>query len=159
MFAWHHIKVENSMTTNNNPLGDTITRLKSKLPGKQDTSPLGSVLFVEDEPVLRTMVSKMLSYLGYDVITAMNAELAMELFTRHDACFDILITDVILPKMNGNELYRRLKKIKRSLRVIYISGYPEEMLLKYGIIPGYMYLLRKPFSLDIISHKIRQALA
>ncbi|MEJ2663108.1 MAG: response regulator [Spirochaetia bacterium] len=143
---------------NNNVFEHTLIELKSKLSGGEESSSRGSILFVEDEPVLSTMVSKMLTYLGYKVITAMNAEAAVEIFEQQHGCFDVLITDVILPRMNGKELYSRLKKINNQLRVIYISGYPEETLEKYGIIPGYMNLLKKPFSLDIISHKIRQAL-
>jgi two-component system cell cycle sensor histidine kinase/response regulator CckA len=147
------------MTTPDKPFDDNFRRLQSKLADTRHATPLGSILFVEDETVLRTMLSRMLSYLGYKVTTAMNAEQALEIFDRHDAGFDMLITDVILPKMNGKELYKRLKSIKKGLRVIYISGYSEEMLINYGITPGYMHLLRKPFSLENISHKIRQALA
>jgi DNA-binding response OmpR family regulator len=146
------------MAISDKPFDATFRRLKSKLDGAHCVSSPRSILFVEDETVLRTMVSRMLSYLGYKVTTAMNAEQALEIFNSRNAGFDILITDVILPKMDGKGLYQQLKKIKRSLRVIYISGYPEEMLVNYGIMPGYIHLLRKPFSLDIISNKIRQAL-
>jgi CheY-like chemotaxis protein len=138
---------------------DMCVSLKSKVAYAQQNSPPAlSILFVEDEPVLRTMVARMLAYLGYAVTTAVDAQQALDLFKHNNECFDMLITDVIMPKMDGKKLYCLLKKQKRDLRVIYVSGYAEEVLRQHGIRPAHMPLLKKPFSLEKISYKIKQAL-
>jgi CheY-like chemotaxis protein len=100
------------MAISDKPFDATFRRLKSKLDGAHCVSSPRSILFVEDETVLRTMVSRMLSYLGYKVTTAMNAEQALGIFNSRNAGFDILITDVILPKMDGKELYQQKNKKK-----------------------------------------------
>jgi two-component system cell cycle sensor histidine kinase/response regulator CckA len=139
------------------PYRGSLLQYQSRLNNKHNSLSARSILFVEDELVLRIMVAKMLAHLGYDVMTAMNAEKALEIFNRYGECFDILITDVIMPKMDGKKLYQALKKKKNDLRVIYISGYPEEILLKHGIKPTHMSLLKKPFTIEKISQKIKQA--
>jgi len=86
---------------------------KSRLKREQKPLSLRSILFVEDEQVLRTMVSKLLTHLGYNVITAMNEEQVLEVFDRNNKRFDILITDVIMPKMDGKKLYQLLEEIAK----------------------------------------------
>ncbi|MBN1799511.1 MAG: response regulator [Spirochaetales bacterium] len=135
----------------------SLLHYQARLNSEHNSLTSRSILFVEDELVLRIMVSKMLAHLGYDVMAAMNAERALEMFSRYGESFDILITDVIMPKMDGKELYRVLQKKKNDLRVIYISGYPEEVLLKHGIKPTHINLLKKPFTIEKISQKIKQA--
>jgi two-component system cell cycle sensor histidine kinase/response regulator CckA len=146
-----------SSATEGKPYRKGLLHNETSLRSQDNPLSAKSILFVEDDRVLRTMVFKMLTSLGYSVMTAMHAEEALDVFIRNKKGFDILITDVIMPRMNGKELYRLLKKQKKSLRVLYISGYPEEVLKKHGVKAAHMQLLKKPFTIEKISQKIKQA--
>jgi signal transduction histidine kinase len=122
--------------------------------------PRGSetVLLVEDEPSVRGMVRAMLHRLGYTVLEAPGGEEAQKLAGQHPGPIHLLITDVVMPRLSGVEVARRLVQIRPGLRVLYISGYTEGPLLRQALAEGIADALPKPFAAGPLAHKVREVL-
>jgi len=115
----------------------------------------GTILLVEDEAALRALSAESLKRLGYDVLPAANGIEALTL-AEQSGPIDLLITDVVMPKMGGLELVEKLKATRPGLRVIFISGYAEAAAHESAGIPGDAILLNKPFSADALARKISE---
>lgn len=117
-----------------------------------------SILLVEDEAVVRDLVQLMLTKSGYQVTAAGDAKEALRLFGEATGEFDLLLTDVIMPQMNGRELAMRLTAARPELRVVYMSGYTDDMLARHGVLAEDVVLLQKPFTPEMLSKVVRSAL-
>jgi CheY-like chemotaxis protein/rRNA processing protein Gar1 len=135
------------------PLEATNTRTATLPKGGSAT-----VLVAEDEDTVRNLTTRILERNGYRVISAANAEEALRLWPDWRQDVDFLLTDVIMPGINGLELFNRLKDDKPELRVLYMSGYPEDVIADHGMNTGTVQLLEKPFSPDKLLTKIREIL-
>lgn len=124
------------------------------LPQRRTTSIV--VLFVEDEGFLREMASGVMESAGYRVLKARDAAETMELFRRNRKIVDVLLTDVVLPGKNGRELARELRAIDPELKVIFISGYAENVITRQQSRDGGTYYLPKPFSADSLLAEIER---
>ena len=94
------------------------------------------MLLVEDEPAVRHMTSRALQEFGYGVVEASGGHQALGVIERSDGAIDLLITDVILPGMDGAELARRATELQPQLRVLFISGYTDEEIVRRGLAGG-----------------------
>ncbi len=123
-------------------------------------APSGSatVLLAEDEETVRNLTTRILERNGYRVIPAASGEDAMKMWPTHKEQVDFLLTDVIMPGMNGLELYRRLSLDRPDLKVLYISGYPEDVIADQGVLEQTIQLLEKPFSPTKLLLKIQEIL-
>jgi two-component system, cell cycle sensor histidine kinase and response regulator CckA len=130
-------------------------------PPAQEQAARGSetVLFVEDEECVRLPACEFLSRAGYHVLQACDGQDAVRVAGSYDAVIHLLVTDVIMPKMSGNDLAAYFWKERPETRVLYISGYSGPTLLQHGIGAHNGVLLEKPFTLKEMSAKIRQALS
>jgi two-component system cell cycle sensor histidine kinase/response regulator CckA len=118
-----------------------------------------NILLVEDEPSLRTLVAEMLTQQGYTVLEAANGVEALEVIKKHKKIkFHLLLTDVIMPLMGGKELADKLKIIRPDSKVLYMSGYVGEAFKMQQPILNDINFLRKPFTLEELTHKIREVL-
>lgn len=117
-----------------------------------------TILLVEDEPSLLSLGASMLGSLGYSVITAGTPEEAIGLFREKSGEIQLVMTDVVMPGMNGSELCDALKTIRPGLRVLYMSGYTADAILHRGIIDPGIHFLQKPFPLDDLARAVRAAL-
>ncbi|MBU1451858.1 MAG: PAS domain S-box protein [Proteobacteria bacterium] len=117
-----------------------------------------TVLLVEDEAMVRNMARRSLERLGYRVLEAADGPLALELAQNHTGAIDMLVTDVIMPKMNGRELYQRLRQILPEIKVLYISGYDDNIVSRQGVLEHGIHFLQKPFSVAALAQKVRQCL-
>ncbi|WP_310600554.1 PAS domain S-box protein [Desulfobulbus sp.] len=122
-------------------------------PGRGET-----ILLVEDDPSLLALGQSMLKKLGYNALTAPSPEKAMSLVGQYPGRIDLLITDVIMPGMNGKELADRLTAVFPALRVIYMSGYTADVIAHHGVLDQQLQFLPKPFSTMKLAEKIRAAL-
>ena len=122
-------------------------------PGQGET-----VLMVEDDPAMLQLGRTMLEGLGYQTLTALSPEEAIHLVEHHAAPIDLLITDVIMPGMNGRELAARLIGLAPGLKVLYMSGYNADMIAHHGVLDGEVSFLQKPFAIKKLSDKIRATL-
>lgn len=117
-----------------------------------------TVLLVEDEPTLLDIATKTLRENGYCVISAPSGEAALNAATLHDGSIDLVVTDVIMPGMNGGALAERLKLFYPDIRIIFASGYTEDTIVHQGVLePGISYL-RKPFTPSTLAVRVRDAL-
>jgi two-component system cell cycle sensor histidine kinase/response regulator CckA len=128
---------------------------KAILPQSSGTE---TVLIAEDDESVRKILVKLLQYKGYRTLEASNGLDALE---KAESCphpIDLLLTDVMMPKMNGNELAESLAKKRPSMKVIFISGYPNEILAHQGVEAQDITLIQKPFTSDHLTQKIRETL-
>ncbi len=117
-----------------------------------------TVLVVEDEDAVRSMVREALEARGYRVLVARNGAEALDLAGRYGDYIDLLVTDVVMPQMKGPELAQRLERMRPGLRVLFISGYTDDAVLRHGVLEARTSFLQKPFSLDALARTVREVL-
>src|SRR5450432_1022157 len=118
----------------------------------------GTILLVEDEAPLRVLAAESLKRLGYTVLQAGNGLEALAVSDQHLDVIDIVVTDIVMPRMGGVELADRLKVKRSNFAVIFMSGYTEVAALENANIGSNSILLNKPFSSETLAHKIAEAL-
>ena len=119
----------------------------------------GCVLLVEDEEAVRVLVSRMLKALGYDVFSAASPAEGVGLFELNADEITVLLTDVVMPQVGGRELAERLTASAPSLRVLYMSGYTEDALLRRRELSARFAFIEKPFTLVQLGRALQQLLA
>ncbi|HXC63841.1 MAG TPA: PAS domain-containing protein [bacterium] len=125
----------------------------------QRPGPTGeTVLVVEDEPAMLRMAIQMLRSLGYEVLSAPSPAQALDLARRHNAPIHLLLTDVVMPGMNGRELADAVLAWHPRLRRVYMSGYTQDILAPNGVLEGSVHFLNKPFTKQALAEKLREAL-
>ena len=117
-----------------------------------------TILFVEDEPALRVMGETMLNGLGYNAIAAGSPNEAISFAKEHKGGIDLLITDIVMPEMNGNELACHLKGLLPSLKILFMSGYTANVIVHHGVLDRGVNFMQKPFSRTQLSRKVRKIL-
>ena len=117
-----------------------------------------TILLVEDEANLRYLARQYLEKQGYKVIEAADGAVAMQIAVAHEAMIHLLLTDVIMPGMNGRELAQRISEIRPNVKVLYMSGYTENVIGHNGIMDTSVRLLQKPFNLRDLKSKVREVL-
>jgi PAS domain S-box-containing protein len=117
-----------------------------------------TILFVEDEQSVRELVRDYLTARGYEVLDAADGVEALEIASAHKGKIQLLITDVVMPKVSGRELATRLAATRSDLKVLYISGYTDDSVFRHGVLEGGMAFLQKPFNLKALATKIREIL-
>jgi two-component system cell cycle sensor histidine kinase/response regulator CckA len=116
-----------------------------------------TLLLVEDQAPLREILREALQLLGYRVLVAADGESAIATARRHRGRLDLLVTDVVMPRLDGCELARRLSAERPGLRVLYLSGHGLDTATRRGMVEGST-LLEKPFSTETLSVRVREAL-
>ncbi len=117
-----------------------------------------TVLLVEDEAAILRVGRAMLRQLGYQVLSALTPGEAMEAVRSHPGEIHLLVTDVVMPEMNGRELAGRLKEIRPGMRVLFISGYTADVIAHHGVLDEGVQFIQKPFSLKDLALKARETL-
>ena len=123
-----------------------------------DDSAPQRVLVVEDEPPVRRAAERILQKAGYQVVSASSGEEAIQLVERLAGGFDILLTDIVMPSMNGKELAERLMASKPSLKVLYMSGYTSNAIVHQGVLDPGVAFVHKPFTPEALLLRIREVL-
>jgi PAS domain S-box-containing protein len=118
-----------------------------------------TILVVEDEDALREVTERMLSRHGYSVLTAADGPQALDLVAHHQGDIDLLLSDVVMPKMLGREVAERVRELQPGVQVLYISGYARPVLGSQGTLEAEVALLEKPFSEPALLNKVREVLA
>ena len=117
-----------------------------------------TVLVVEDNELVRNLACDLLHALGYTVRSADGPAACFALVEKLDTTIDLLLTDVIMPEMNGVELYQRLQARLPHLKVVYMSGYPKSIIDAHGVIQEGLNLIQKPLTVGALSERIRTVL-
>jgi PAS domain S-box-containing protein len=117
-----------------------------------------TILLVEDEESVRDVASEALGTLGYHVLEASSGEDAITISNDHPGPIDLLLTDVILPKMDGRSLFTSLVASRPEMKVLYMSGYTEDYIVHHGVLDPEISFLSKPFTLDALAARVREKL-
>lgn len=115
------------------------------------------ILLVEDEASLREIVRDLLAEAGYDVLDTGSSDDALRLATSSQRPIDLLITDVVLPRMSGGQLATRLLELRLCREVIYMSGYTDDVVARHGVPGRGVRFLHKPFTPDALLTMVREA--
>jgi two-component system cell cycle sensor histidine kinase/response regulator CckA len=131
-----------------------------RMTGEFETAPPGNatILLVEDEDAVRRLASRVLARAGYLVLTAPNADAAMDTASRFEGTIDLLLTDVVMPGRSGRELAEQLLPLHRGMRLLYASGYTEDAIIRHGVSSQETAFLEKPFTPNALLRKVRQVL-
>jgi len=117
-----------------------------------------TILLVEDEEGLRELIGELLVENGYHVLTAENPTRAIQIAEQHQGAIHLLLTDVVMPQMNGREMAGRVKKLRPDVRVLYMSGYTEDAIAHRGVLDAGVSLISKPFTQESLARKLRELL-
>ncbi len=126
----------------------------------ESSMPAGSeaVLVVEDEPAIRTLAARMLGRQGYRVRACATGPEAIALLQDSDEPVDLVVTDVIMPEMHGSALAEELRRMRPGVRVLFVSGYTEEVIGRHGVMEAGVDFLAKPYSVMTLARRVREAL-
>jgi PAS domain S-box-containing protein len=116
------------------------------------------IMVVEDEPIILEMAEKILQRFGYETLTAATPVRALEMAGAQDEEIDLLITDVIMPEMNGRELVEQLKTLFPKIRYLYMSGYTADVIAHSGVLERGVRFIQKPFSPIDLVRKVREVI-
>ena len=133
-------------------LGKPAPMVAGAVPGSE------TILLVEDDDRVRALVSNMLRKNGFTVLLASAGDQALEIAARHRGRIHLLLTDVLMPGLNGRMLSERLTATRPETRVLYMSGYSDDDILRLGVKKNAAHFIQKPFSVDALIHKIRDTL-
>lgn len=117
-----------------------------------------SILLVEDSEPLKKLAQKFLEAGGFRVLSAGSGEEAVEVAANHGGTFDLLLTDVVMPGMNGRVLAEQLLPRQPGMRVLYMSGYTDSFIAGHGVLEPGTHLLHKPFTDEVLIRKVREVL-
>jgi DNA-binding response OmpR family regulator len=117
-----------------------------------------TILVVEDEPEVRELIREILVRKGYSVILAGGGDEAVLLSGGFKEPIHLLVTDVVMPGMNGRELAYRISAARQGIKVIFMSGYTDDVISHHGVLGDGIEFLEKPFSPETLINKVREVL-
>jgi PAS domain S-box-containing protein len=117
-----------------------------------------TILLAEDDDSVRSLVSLSLRSYGYTVLEAQDGDEALKVCQQHDSAIDLLVTDVVMPRLSGRELAALLMPLRPKMKVLFLSGYTDEAISRHGILEAGVPFLQKPFTPGILARKVREAL-
>jgi two-component system cell cycle sensor histidine kinase/response regulator CckA len=117
-----------------------------------------TILLVEDEEGVRSLIRQVLTRHGYTVLESGHGGEALLLCERHPGRIDLLLTDVVLSQMSGRELAERLTPLRHDMKVLYMSGYTDEAIVHHGVLTPGSAFVQKPFTTEALTRKVRQVL-
>jgi PAS domain S-box-containing protein len=139
-------------------LSSPSPRIEAPVPATGRSTGTETLLVVEDDECLRRIAKRTFESAGYRVLTAAQGEEALLLFAEHHGNVDLLLTDVVMPRMSGSELAQRLVKSRPSLKVLYMSGYTDDAIIAQGVLAAGANFLAKPFTAQDLMRKVREVL-
>ena len=117
-----------------------------------------TIMIVEDEEIVRNLALEALEMMGYSLLAAPDPEQAIAHCQDYSGPIHLLLTDVVLPQMDGKSLYDKVKATRPEMRVLYVSGYTENFIVHHGVLDKDVNFLQKPFTVDGLANKVREVL-
>jgi CheY-like chemotaxis protein len=132
--------------------------VKEKVVEKELPRGSETVLVVEDEQEVRKLAVRVLKMQGYKVLEASQGDDALRLCEEHNRPIQLMVTDVVMPGMDGRELTNRLMLLHPEIRVLYMSGYTDNIIVHHGILERGINYIQKPFTVGALAGKVREVL-
>jgi len=117
-----------------------------------------TILLVEDDPLVRELSFEFLKSAGYNMLVSSNGKEAYALAEQHKGKIHLVLTDVVMPGMGGQEMVEKIVKTRPGLKVIYLSGYADEAIVSHGKLPHGDAFMQKPFRMGDLANKVREIL-
>jgi two-component system cell cycle sensor histidine kinase/response regulator CckA len=117
-----------------------------------------TILLAEDEEGVRRIVQLILESLGYTILLARNGDEALETCSKYEPPIHLLVTDVVMPKMSGRQLVDRIVALRPETKVLYLSGYTDDAVVRHGVLEAGVAFLQKPFTPSDLARKVREVL-
>src|SRR6185369_11537282 len=117
-----------------------------------------TILLVEDEPAILDLTTEMLEIGGYSVLKARNPGEALRLAREHSGEIHLLLTDVVMPEMNGWSLAQNLLSLNTDLKCLFMSGYSADIIARFGVLDEGVHFIQKPFTIQCLTAKVREVL-
>lgn len=117
-----------------------------------------TILVVDDDPAIRKVATRVLELHGYTVLTVATGEAAMDLIAERETPVDLILTDIVMPGMNGHELATWLGAEHPQIRVLFTSGLPEEAVVHRGALDAGTPFIEKPYAIADLVHRMREVL-
>jgi signal transduction histidine kinase len=117
-----------------------------------------TILLVEDEEGVRRVTRTMLRKYGYQVLDAANGAIALALSAHYETNIDLLLTDVVMPRMSGRQLAERLLPLRPEMKVLYMSGYTDDAVVRHGVLGATLAFIQKPLTPEPLALKLREVL-
>jgi two-component system cell cycle sensor histidine kinase/response regulator CckA len=133
--------------------GDAARDTLVELPRGRET-----VLLTEDEKQVRQMIRMILEMSGYRVLEAADGDEALAIYKQYEGEIDLIMTDVVMPLMSGRELVQSLEILHPGIKVLYMSGYTDDAIVRHGLLDQEIVFLQKPFTPDVLLRKVREVL-
>jgi PAS domain S-box-containing protein len=142
------------------PLADraAVAPDASAAPGSPTMRGSETILLVEDDEPVRLLARAILSKYGYQVLEAQNGGDALLLCEQHAATIHLLLTDVVMPRMSGRQLAERLSVLRPEMKVLYMSGYTDDAVVRHRIVDSAVAFVQKPLTLETLARKVRETL-
>jgi CheY-like chemotaxis protein len=118
----------------------------------------GTILVVEDDDRVRRMTRLALESLGYRVLDARGGEEGLRVCAEHEGPLDLLVTDVVMPGMSGREVAEAVRRLRPEVKVLYVSGYTDDAVVRHGVLQAGAAFLQKPFTTVSLGEKVREVL-
>jgi PAS domain S-box-containing protein len=126
--------------------------------GGEARSGAETILLVEDAQRVREVVREILEMNGYNILEARNGQEALEVSRRYQGPIHLMVTDVVMPQMSGREVAQRLAPLRPEMKVLYMSGYTDDAIVRHGVLESGTPFLSKPFTPDALAAKVREVL-
>jgi CheY-like chemotaxis protein len=137
---------------------EPVEASKDKLSERELVGGNETILVVEDEEEVRKLTVRILKDKGYRVLTASDGNAALAVGKRYVSPIHLMLTDVVMPGLNGRELAKKMESFHPKMKVLYMSGYTENAIVHHGILEEKMDYLPKPFTVEGLTKKVREAL-
>ncbi|HJP95477.1 MAG TPA: response regulator [Pyrinomonadaceae bacterium] len=138
----------------------TIKQIESSTAPTPAAIPRGAetILIVEDEPQIRQLAVECLTHCGYKVLSSPNGVEALKLVDNTVQPIDLVVSDVVMPKMSGRELVQRISEVQPLIKVLFMSGYTNDAIVNHGVLDGGTWFIQKPFAFEALARRVREVL-
>jgi CheY-like chemotaxis protein len=137
---------------------EPLEERREKVPGDELLRGSETILLVEDEEEVRKLAVRVLERQGYKVLAARDGDEALLICEGHPDPIHLMLTDVVMPGMNGHELAERLEPLHPRMKVLYMSGYTDNAIVLHGVLVEGVNYIQKPFTVDALTIKVREVL-